>query len=83
MRRPKRVHVRSLSDPMMGCTTSPMSGGSIQKKLRLWGSAPSVEKIRLMLALCSAYAICTPKNPKLRLKSLGNDWLGIVFIDLV
>ena len=31
MRRPKRHHVRSLSVPTTGCTSMPMSGGSIQK----------------------------------------------------
>ena len=44
----------------------PMRGGSIQKKLSWWGSAPRVAKILLMFALWSAYAIWTPKNPKLR-----------------
>ena len=52
--RPKRVHVLSLSVPMIGCTMIPISGGSIQKYERLCGSAPSVEKMREMLALCNA-----------------------------
>ena len=51
----------------------PISGGSIQKKLSWCGSAPSVAKMRLMLALCRAYAICTPKNPKLRFHICQKD----------
>ena len=54
IRRPKRVQVRSLSTPIIGCTMIPANGGSIQKYDRLCGSAPSVAKIREMLALWRA-----------------------------
>lgn len=63
--RPRRVQVLSLYFPTSGWTISPMSGGRIQKKLRLCGSAPRVAKMRLIFAFCSEYAIWTPKNPKL------------------
>jgi hypothetical protein len=37
-----------------GCTRMPINGGRSQKKLKSWGSAPSVLKMREMFALCSA-----------------------------
>ena len=61
LRRPILHHVRSLHLPISGCTIMPMSGGRIQKKLNWCGSAPRVANMRDMLALCSAYAIWTPK----------------------
>ena len=66
MRRPKRVQVLSDKVPTTGCTSIPINGGSTQKKLSVWGSAPNVANMPEMLALCNEYAICTPKNPKLR-----------------
>ncbi len=51
LRRPILHQVRSEYLPMRGWTIMPISGGRIQKKLSWCGSAPSVAKIRLMLAL--------------------------------
>ena len=66
LRRPILHQVRSEYLPMRGCTIMPISGGRIQNQESWWGSAPRVAKMRLMFALCSAYAIWTPRKPKLR-----------------
>ncbi len=39
-----------------------------------------VAKIRVMFALWRAYAICTPKNPKLRFQSFQKLWSGLVLL---
>ena len=73
LRRPRRFQVLSEYLPTIGCTIIPINGGRIQKKLSVWGSAPKVAKIREIFALCSAYAIYTPKKPKLRLNNCAKD----------
>ena len=81
IRRPKRVQVRSERLPTIGCTSIPISGGRIQKKLSEWGSAPRVLNILDIFADCRAYAICTPKNPKLRFHNFQKLKSGFCFID--
>ena len=82
IRRPQRHQVRSEYFPTSGWTIIPISGGSTQKKESEWGSAPKVENILEIFADWRAYAICTPKNPKLRFQSPQKLMLGFCFIFL-
>ena len=50
------------------------------KLLRSCGSAPMVLNMRLTCELCRAYAICTPKKPKLRFHSFQKPKSFWVFI---
>ena len=48
--------------------------------IKLIRNAPKVANILLIFALCRAYAICTPKNPKLMFQSAQKLKSGFVFI---
>jgi len=62
---------------MIGCTTSPVTGAAIHKIGMLSTLAPSVSKIRLTFAFCSANPNWMPRKPKLMFQMSQNDSRGL------
>src|SRR6185295_17408274 len=61
----------------MGCTISPVSGAAIQRIGICSTCAPSVWKMRLTLAFCSAKPNWIPRNPKHMFQICQNDTCGL------
>src|SRR3990167_3885580 len=61
----------------MGWTTSPVTGAAIHRTGMFSSLAPSVSKIRLTLAFCSAKPIWMPRKPKLMFQISQNVRRGL------
>ncbi len=82
-RRPNLPQVRSEKWPINGCTINPVSGAAIHNAGISDTLAPSVWKMRLTLAFCSAKPNWMPRKPKHMFQICQNDSAGLSALIMV